>query len=92
MTFNEPITGEAISEWLRARVAVLLKCAPSDVDAHAPIDSLGLDSATAVGLTLDLEERLGRPVEPSLFYDYPTIDALATALASGADGAGHPPP
>jgi acyl carrier protein len=75
-----------VREWLRAHVARILKCAPEDVDVNAPVDRLGLDSATAVGLTLDLEDWLGRPVEPAVFYDYGTIQALADAL--GTRGAG----
>lgn len=75
---------DEISDWLRAHLAILLKCSREDIDPTAPIDRLGLDSATAVGVTLDLEDWLGRSIEPAIFYDYATVQDLAAALASGA--------
>ena len=89
---NQGPTEEAIREWLRGRLAVLLKCAPETIDVTAPIENVGLDSATAVGVTLDLEDFLGRPIAPDLFYDYPTIHALAAALARGEGTSDQTPP
>ncbi len=94
MTLKEWPTEETIRESLRTRLAVLLKCAPADIDVNAPIGNLGLDSATAVGLTLELEEWLDRPIDPALFFEHPTIQALAAALANLGAGASdqEPPP
>jgi acyl carrier protein len=81
---DPPRTAGAIRDWLVAHVAELLQCAPGSVGVDDTFDRLGLDSATAVGVTLDLEDWLGRPVEPAVFYDFPTISRLADHLAIGA--------
>src|SRR5207249_2733002 len=47
--------------------------------------SFGLGSLQAVGLAGDLQEWLGRPLSPTLVYEYPTIEALAQHLAGGTD-------
>jgi acyl carrier protein len=77
-------SAEEIREWLRRHLAEILKRDPGEIDVSAPLDRYGLDSATAVGVTLDLEDWLGRPIEPAIFYDYATIEELAAALALGA--------
>ena len=46
-----------------------------------PFDRYGLDSSAAVGMTGDLEDWLGKEVEPILLYDYPTIETLARHLS-----------
>jgi acyl carrier protein len=79
-----PRAGE-IRDWLVAHLARLVKCPPGKIDVTTSFDRLGLDSATAVGVTLDLEDWLGRPVEPAIFYDYPTIRQLADELARAGD-------
>jgi acyl carrier protein len=72
---------QEIQDWLVVHLARLVKCSPEQMDVTASFDRLGLDSATAVGVTLDLEDWLGRTVEPTIFYDYPTIQRLAAQLA-----------
>lgn len=48
------------------------------IDPAADFDRLGLDSVMAVALVLDLEEWSGLDLEPSLLFEYPTINELAT--------------
>jgi acyl-CoA synthetase (AMP-forming)/AMP-acid ligase II/acyl carrier protein len=47
------------------------------VDSSKTFDLLGLDSLGAVKLASALSTWLGKKVSPTLFWDYPTIDALA---------------
>lgn len=95
MTDNSPAPRIAadITAWLKAQLAPLLRRSPEEVDATARFETLGLDSATAVRMTMDLEDWLGRPVDPTLLYDYPTIERLAEVLArnDGADAGGVTP-
>jgi len=79
-------TAELIRDWLVDHVASLLKCPPESVGVDDSFDRLGLDSATAVGVTLDLEDWLERPVEPAVFHDHNTIRRLADHLAAGVAG------
>lgn len=84
---NEPLRVQmpsqsvlAIQSWLVNQVANHLGIAASSVDPKEPFARYGLDSVTAVRLSGDLEEWLGRSLSPTLVYDYPTISALATYL------------
>lgn len=72
---------EEIQAWLVSYLAELLKIQPSEVDVTIPFDRYGLDSSAAVGMTGDLEEWLGSELDPTLIYDYPTIEALAAYLS-----------
>ena len=74
-------TAEMIRAWLVDRVAGRLRCPAERIDVDDSFDRLGLDSATAVGLTLDLEDWLGRLIEPAILYDFRTIRRLADHLA-----------
>lgn len=74
-----------IQQWLVAHLAALLRCPGHEVDVTSSFDRLGLDSATAVGVTLDLEDWLGRPVDLKVLYEYTTIQQLAAHLAGEPD-------
>ena len=47
-----------------------------------PFDRYGLSSMTAVLMTGEMEDWLGRTLDPTLPYDYPTIETLSQFLAS----------
>ncbi len=72
---------EQICNWLIDRVAEHVGLSPLDIDSSIPFADYGLGSAEAVILSGDLERWLGRSLSPTLLWDYPTIDALATYLA-----------
>jgi len=55
--------------------------APHQIDIQLPFSHFGLDSRALVGLSGEVEEKLGRPMPPHLFYNYPTVAALAAYLA-----------
>lgn len=85
MVQNPPvkeITATEIQEWIVAYLADLLEIKPEDVDVTIPFDRYGLDSSAAVVLTGDLENWLGTEIEPTLLYDYPTVEALVEHLSS----------
>ncbi len=77
---NLPTTAE-IQAWVISYLAELLEIEPDEVDVTIPFDRYGLDSSAAVGMTGDLEEWLGYELDPTLIYDYPTIEALAGHLS-----------
>ena len=76
---NYPTAAE-IESWLVRYVAELLDI--EDVDVETPFDRYGLDSASVAGMMGDLGEWLGHKLDPSIPFDYPTIEALAKHLAS----------
>jgi acyl carrier protein len=48
-----------------------------------PLTELGLDSLTMVEFSQALSHRLGRPLSPTLLFEYPTLDALVRYLLNG---------
>ncbi|WP_193195495.1 acyl carrier protein [Nostoc sp. MG11] len=76
-----PIPSE-IQAWIVSYVANLLEVDSDEIDVTIPFDRYGLDSSAAVGLTGDLEDWLGQEIDPTLMYDYPTVQALVQHLSS----------
>jgi acyl carrier protein len=74
-------TGD-IQAWMVTYLAELLEISEEDIDASVPFDRYGLDSSAAVGMTGELEDWLGVEIDPTVIYDYPTIDALSHYLGS----------
>ena len=76
-------TFEAIRTWLLNAVAAELGAPATAVTSDVEFADLGLGSRQAIMITGDLEEFLGREeLDPSLLWDYPTIDKLARHLAA----------
>ncbi len=51
------------------------------LELDRPLAELGLESRVAVGITGELEDWLDIELDPTIFFDNPTIEALATFLA-----------
>ena len=78
---KKPPTVGKIQGWLVSHMAELLEIEPDEVDVTIPFDHYGLDSSAAIGLIGDLEDWLSSELDPTLMYDYPTIEALAQQVA-----------
>ena len=79
---TKPVPAAAeIQAWIVSYLADLLEIEPDEVNVTIPFDRYGLDSSVAIGLTGDLEDWLSRKLDPTLLYDYPTIESLANHLA-----------
>jgi acyl carrier protein len=70
-----------IRERLVCEIAEAAGLASDRIDSREPFASYGISSLEAVYLVGKLEEWLGLALEPTLLWDYPTIDALAEHLA-----------
>jgi acyl carrier protein len=77
----QPAAAMQIQTWLVDYLANALKFDRAEIDVTKTFEAYGLDSASAVGMAGDLGEWLGREIDPTLPYDYPTIAALAQRLA-----------
>ena len=78
---QQPPTAVEIQAWIVDYLADLLEIDPDEVDIRISFDRYGLDSSVAVGLTGDLEDWMEIKLDPTLLYDYPTIESLAQHLA-----------
>lgn len=72
---------EDIQQWLVTRIAESLQLDPMELDPREPFASFGMSSVAAVSLSADLEDWLEIRLEPTLTWDYPTIDSLALHLS-----------
>ncbi|PSN13289.1 AMP-dependent synthetase [filamentous cyanobacterium CCT1] len=81
------MTSEAIADWMVSWLASALRVPKHTLDVRQPLAEHGLDSLAAVELAEALESALGIPLSPTLAYEYPTIEALSTYLASARDTA-----
>jgi acyl transferase domain-containing protein/acyl-CoA synthetase (AMP-forming)/AMP-acid ligase II/acyl carrier protein len=77
-----------IRAWLIGGLAAALDLEPDLIDPREPFARFGLKSSEAIFLTGQLEGWLGRPVSPILFWECPSVDALAVRLA-GFDSPGR---
>lgn len=75
------ITANDIDTWLINYLADLLEVPVDAIDPTANFQELGLDSSLAISLTGDLEEWLGCRINPTLLYNYTTIESLSSGLA-----------
>jgi natural product biosynthesis luciferase-like monooxygenase protein/amino acid adenylation domain-containing protein len=78
--FEKTQTAEAVRDWLVEKISLGAGIAPAEVDAGQPFRRFGFDSAQTVALVGDLSAWLGRPLPPTLFWDYPTAEAVARHL------------
>ena len=78
-------SAEEVERWLAEELSAKLKILPSDFDVRQPFTNYGLDSVQMVGLIGDLETYLGRSLQPTLAWDYPTTETLAKFLATDSD-------
>ncbi|MQY27399.1 acyl carrier protein [Nocardia aurantia] len=70
----------AIVEWCRAYLADLLEVPAQSIDPAADFDRIGVDSALAVSLLIEVEERYGVDLSPEDLYQHPNLNAMATYL------------
>ncbi|MFD6553202.1 type I polyketide synthase, partial [Streptomyces sp. NPDC058398] len=90
-TEMSPTTSEGVRAWLTSAVADVAGLAPSAVAPERPIAEFGLGSVQLVTLVAALSEWTGRPLEPSVVFDHPTIAGIAEALF-GEEPPGVPDP
>jgi len=76
-----PPTEPEIRQWCTACLAKLLKVPAERIDPQATFARLGVDSAAAVFLVLDIEEWLDLELPASIAFEYPSIAELAGHLA-----------
>jgi acyl-CoA synthetase (AMP-forming)/AMP-acid ligase II/acyl carrier protein len=79
---ESPQTEAEIEDWLVTHLALYLKVPASDIDISQPFAYYGLDSSVAVSLTGELASWLClKELDPTLFWEYPSIEALAQHLS-----------
>ena len=81
------ITQDAIKSNLVAVLIEVCKLPREKIEYDIPVSELGVDSVEVAGLFSALEERLQQEtgvkvdIDPTLAWDYPTINKMAAHLA-----------
>ncbi|MFF2367919.1 SDR family NAD(P)-dependent oxidoreductase [Streptomyces sp. NPDC058122] len=75
-----PTTSEGVRAWLTSAVAEAAGLAPSAVAPERPIAEFGLGSVQLVRLVAGLSEWTGRPLDPSVVFNHPTIAGIAEVV------------
>lgn len=73
---------DTLVDWLINRIASFLATSPAAIETDKAFGDYGLDSAFTLNLCTDLETEFGIRVEPTVAWDYPTIDDIAGHLAA----------
>ncbi|NNF00647.1 MAG: acyl carrier protein [Pyrinomonadaceae bacterium] len=73
---------QEISAWLRKKIAGEMKCEPNEVKTDVEFGSLGLDSLLSVSLADQLGGKLGVELDPTIFWEFPTIELLTNWLVT----------
>ncbi len=73
---------EVILTWLTKTLAARVQMPEHAVNPGKAFTYYGLGSADAAELIGEMEERVGRPLSPTLFFEYPTPLALSAHLAT----------
>ncbi|MDO5511253.1 polyketide synthase Pks13 [Corynebacterium sp.] len=77
------MTVEELRGWLRDWVGNVTGLASEEITDTKPMENFGLSSRDAVVLSGELENLLGVPLDATIAYEYPTIQALAQRLVDG---------
>ncbi|NET35008.1 MAG: AMP-binding protein [Cyanothece sp. SIO1E1] len=81
-------TAADIQAWMVDWLVKALSIPATAIDTSKSFADYGLDSVTAVELADALEDWLGMTLSPTLAYEYPTIQALASYLSAELGGTG----
>lgn len=71
------VTKTELKNWLIDNISKASKLSRDSISLDEPVASYGLDSLQSVILSGDLEEWLNIEIEPTLFWDHPTINKIS---------------
>lgn len=79
------VAGESLESWMIRKLAGAVGIEPAEIDPTEPFARYGLDSVKAASIASDIAAHLGREIPLMLFWDYPSITALARHLSKPTD-------
>lgn len=82
MAVSSRLDAGPVSDWIADWLSRELPMPLDDIDRNETLDIYGVSSLMIVIMSGELEDLLGRPVDPTVIYDHPTINALAAHFAA----------
>ncbi len=73
-------TKEDIVSWCQGYISGVLGVKEELLNPKTDFDRLGIDSAIAVSLLIEIEQRYGVDLPPEALFENPNLDAVATYL------------
>lgn len=73
-------TQEELEQWLASYLASQLGLEAEEIDVDTPFADWGVDSSVAVSAVCELERGFSTQLDPTLFWEYPTIRQLSKYL------------
>ncbi|MDK8797706.1 polyketide synthase Pks13 [Corynebacterium sp. MSK044] len=86
------MTEAELITWLRQWISDATGTSVDEVDPAAPLENLGLSSRDVIVLSGELENLLDIKLDPTVAYQFPTVEALAHGLLAGTGLSGEPKP
>lgn len=80
---------DEVLSWLTLKFADWLEVPAEELDSRKPISSYGLDSISAVTLSVQLEEELDIELDTAVLWDRPTLTSLAEHLTESLNAEGR---
>ncbi len=74
------VNKENITDWLTDQICRLTKTKRETIHVNEPLSNYGLNSIQAVTLVGEIDDWLNVEFEPTLAWDYPTIESLANYI------------
>lgn len=71
-----------IELWMVANLSLYLEVPSREISVSEPFSNYGLDSSAAFALAAELSNWLGQDLDPTIFWEYPSIEALAKHLSA----------
>jgi NADPH:quinone reductase-like Zn-dependent oxidoreductase/acyl carrier protein len=71
-----------LDQHIRGQIAQVLGCQPTDIDPQKGFFDLGMDSLISVELKNRLQTSLRYDLPTTVIFDYPTLEALSSYLAT----------
>lgn len=75
---------ELVQSWLAARIRHYLLAVPADIDPDLPLSNYGLDSSVALQMVEEISRLTRAEMEPTLLWEYPTLNALSARIVQPA--------
>jgi acyl carrier protein len=89
ITAPKQLAPPEVFNWLILKFADWLELPVDEFDPRRPISSYGLDSISAVILSVQLEEELGIELDTAVLWNRPTLESLAEHLTESLNAEGR---
>jgi acyl carrier protein len=74
-------TKEEITTWLQQKIAEYTNQHAETIDTGIPFTDFALDSIVMVTMVSDLEVYTGKTFDPTILWEFPSINELSTWIA-----------